>query len=140
MAATLPATALLIDRLCEAAERDPGGSFEPGLSFSRAFAESGAVASWLIAQGYGPDGRSLSLASADSVVRLGALRAGVLLKLGGVGDDVPVGAMKACSVDAAVAERRLHITADTPALERAGAVVRQGDLAQGDLRSAIDPD
>ena len=113
---------LLIDRLAEAVERDPAGS--------AVWARSGGVASWLIAQGYGPGGKALAAARPEPVLVLGALRAGVLISDKGVPlpADVSVEALAACPVDAAVAERRLHITAETPVRWRDGTLVRHGDL------------
>lgn len=110
---------LLIDRLAQAAESDPTGA--------ALWRRSGGVASWLIAQGYGPGGKSLATASADPVLVLGALRAGAAIDPAGV--PLPAGvsleALAVLPVDAAVAERRLHITADTPARPQ----LRHGDLA-----------
>lgn len=109
---------LLIDRLAEAAERDPASAL--------LWRRSGGAASWLIAQGYGPGGKSLATESNDAVLVLGALRAGAMIDAGGVPlpANVTVEALAAIPVDAAVAERRLHIMADT--LVRPG--VRHGDL------------
>ncbi|HYR65512.1 MAG TPA: AMP-binding protein, partial [Reyranella sp.] len=79
---------LVIDQLARAAERAPHAPLLPERSGQRwrrltnaeAWAQSGAVASWLIAQGFGPDGRSLAVEAADSpqraILLLGALRAG----------------------------------------------------------------
>src|SRR5260370_19357103 len=127
---------LLIDRLGADAERAPHA---PLLSSSRlvassrltngeAWAQSGAVASWLIAQGFGPGVHSLALSAPDGLERtillLGALRAGALvagdprqavlafaLRDGQLASStgIAVAALVRCSVDAAVAERRLHI-------------------------------
>jgi hypothetical protein len=120
---------LLIDRLRDVAERHPDGTLLGGLGNAEAWAQSGAVASWLIAQGYGPGGKSLSLRAPDAVLQLGALRAGALLAIGEHDDALPIGALKSCSVDASVAERRLHITAATPAQVRDGRRLTHGDLA-----------
>ena len=122
---------LVIDRLQHAAEEHPSAPCLAGLSNAEAWAKSGAVASWLIAQGYGPGARSLALPAAEppvlAVVLLGALRAGALVVEGP--SDLKVGALLGCSVDAAVAERRLHIDASTPA-RLAGTTCRtHGDLA-----------
>ena len=122
---------LLIDRLAVAAERTPGAPFTADLSNSQAWARSGSVASWLIAQGYGPGGKALAAPSADPVLVLAALRAGARLDPSGV--PLPAGlaveALMRCSVDAAVAERRLHIAADTPALVRGDRTLAHKDIA-----------
>ncbi len=122
---------LVIDRLQRAAEERPAAPCFAGLSNAEAWARSGAVASWLIAQGYGPGARSLAVpadASADRAVRLlGAVRAGALVVEGPA--EVKAGALMSCSIAAAVAERRLHIDAATPA-RQVGSVRRtHGDLA-----------
>lgn len=108
---------LLIDRLGQAAEELPGAPCIAGISNAEAWALSGAVASWLIAQGYGPGTRPFAVPAGDSAERalllLGALRAGALVAEGPL--PAKAGALLACSVDAAVAERRLHIDATTPA-------------------------
>ena len=57
-------TALVIDQLARSAERAPQAPLLPDrrgaawqqLTNARAWAQSGAVASWLIAQGFGPGG------------------------------------------------------------------------------------
>ena len=121
---------LVIDRLQHAAEEQPSAPCLAGLSNAEAWAKSGAVASWLIAQGYGPGARRLALPATDPAIRavllLGALRAGALVVEGP--SDIKVGALLGCSIDAAVAERRLHIAADTPA-RLAGPTCRtHGDL------------
>jgi feruloyl-CoA synthase len=139
------------------------------LSYAEAWAKTGAVASWLIAQGFGPDSRPVAILSDNSLENalflFGALRAGVPVaplspnfslsgdftrldhalrlvepaivfaqdsiryaaaleraeRLGARivtvdgGRGLPFGALTACSIDAAVAERRPHIKADTPA-------------------------
>ncbi len=174
---------LVIDLLGHAAERRPGvtwlaerrgahRAWQP-LSYAEAWAKTGAVASWLIAQGYGPASKPLAILSDNSLENalflFGALRAGALVAplsptystagdlarldhalsivepslvfaqdsvaYGAALDRVaargarivtvdgqyrkgrglPFGALTNCSIDAAVAERRLHITADTPA-------------------------
>ena len=139
---------LLIDRLGRDAERLPKAPAHAGLTNAQVWAASGAVASWLIAQGFGPGGERLAVQASASVQRglllLGALRAGALVVAGGArlvfGDQAgrPVGrsagecvafeALANCSIDAAVAERRLHIDARTPAREHAGRIERHGDL------------
>ncbi len=129
-------TDLVIDRLARNAGRAPGALLRPAfaLTNAQAWGHSGAVASWLIAQGFGPDGRSLAVSAPDVIERalllLGALRAGALVveaaeaadivfavKAGRLvsSDGVAVAALARCSVDAAVAERRLHIHGATPA-------------------------
>jgi feruloyl-CoA synthase len=170
---------LMIDLLGRAAERRPDVTWlaerrGPGrawqrLSYAEAWAKSGAVASWLIAQGYGPASKPLAILSDNSLENalflFGALRAGALVapvspnysttgdftrldhalsivepslvfaqdsKVYGAALDraaargarivtvdgkkgLPFGALTSSSIDAAVAERRTHITADTPA-------------------------
>jgi feruloyl-CoA synthase len=129
-------TELVIDRLAQDAERAPEALLRPAcaLTNGQAWAQSGAVASWLIAQGFGPRGRSLAVSAPDGVERaillLGALRAGALVveaaepatlafaaRAGRLvsSEGVALAALARCSVDAAVAERRLHIRPDTPA-------------------------
>ena len=88
------------------------------------------MASWLIAQGFGPGARSLTVPAGDTperaVLLLGALRAGALVV---EGESTVVFAVLAnCSIDAAVAERRLHIDAETPARRRGDICLRHGDL------------
>jgi feruloyl-CoA synthase len=173
---TLP---LVVDLLQRAAERRPGVTFLAErrgagrawrrLTYAEAWAETGAVASWLIAQGFGPGSRPVAILSDNSlenaVFLLGALRAGALVApispnyslsrefvrldhalsvvepslvfaqdstvYAGALDraeardarivtvdgsrGVAFAALTACSVDASVAERRLHIGVDTPA-------------------------
>jgi hypothetical protein len=130
---------LVIDQLARAAEHAPHAPLLPDrvdeawlrLTNAIAWAQSGAVASWLIAQGFGPAGASFPVPANDSVERavllLGALRAGALV----VQEPCPVafGVLVTCSIDAAVAERRRHIDAATPFRMRAGVCLRQGDLA-----------
>jgi feruloyl-CoA synthase len=182
---TLPADLpLVIDLLQRAAERRPAVTFLAErrgpdrawqrLTYAEAWARTGAVASWLIAQGFGPSGvkgggKPIAILSDNSLENallvLGALRAGALVapispnySLSGdftrldhalsvvepglvfaqdslpfeaalaraekkgariVTVDgkhgLPFGALASSSIDASVAERRLHITADTPA-------------------------
>ncbi len=171
---------LVIDLLARAAERRPYVTFlaerrGPGsgperawqhLTYAEAWARTGAIASWLIAQGFGPDGKPVAILSDNSLENallvFGALRAGAVVapispnySLSGdfarldhvlsVVDPglvfaqestryaaaldrtrarlvtvdgkrgLAFGALAGCSIDASVAERRLHITADTPA-------------------------
>lgn len=129
---------LVIDVLAEASERAPQAPLLPGragdewqmLTNSRAWALSGAIASWLIAQGYGPGGRTLSVPDGDSPQRvallLGALRAGALVVAGP--READYGRLAACSVDASVAERRLHIDEATPARRSGDTCRRHGDF------------
>ena len=121
---------LVIDQLSRAAHERPHEKLLAGLSNAEAWARSGAVASWLIAQGYGPGGKALSVPAADRlqqvVILLGALRAGALVDE--TAGPVSWGAMANCGVDAAVAERRLHIDASTPARVLDGVLRRQGDF------------
>lgn len=174
---TLPADLpLVIDLLGRAAERRPHVTFLAErrgpdrawqrLTYAEAWARTGAIASWLIAQGFGPDGKPIAILSDNSLENallvFGALRAGALVapispnySLSGdfthldhalsvvqpglvfaqdsaryvaaldrtdarkVTVDgrrgLAFGALASCSIDAAVSERRLHITADTPA-------------------------
>jgi feruloyl-CoA synthase len=167
---------LMIDWLQRAAERRPQVTFLgqrrgpdrawQRLTYAEAWANTGAIASWLIAQGYGPESQPAAILSDNSLENalflFGALRAGLLVapispnySLAGdfarldhalelvrpalvfAQDSVayakaldrtdarivtvdgqrglPFGALTAASIDAAVAERRMHITADTPA-------------------------
>jgi len=141
---------LLIDRLAREAECEPRTPLLSrfALTNAEAWAQSGAVASWLIAQGFGPDGLSLAVSAPDSAERvvllLGALRAGALV-VGAAGDaalafavqdgrlvtshGIALAALARSSIDAAVAERRLHISADTPARVIRGTCRRHGDFA-----------
>ena len=177
---TLPADLpLVIDRLQAAALRRPDVTFLAErrgpdrawqrLTYAAAWAQTGAVASWLIAQDFGPDSPPVAILSDNSlenaVFLFGALRAGVLVapispNYALAGDfarldhalsvvqpglvfaqdsaaygaaldraqargarivtvdgrrGLAFGALASSSVDAAVAERRLHIDADTPA-------------------------
>jgi len=132
-------TELAIDQLARAAEHAPQAPLLPDrrgeawqrLTNARAWAQSGAVASWLIAQGFGPGARSLTVPAGDTperaVLVLGALRAGALVIEGP--SVVEFAVLANCSIDAAVAERRLHIDAETPARRRGNACLRHGDLA-----------
>ena len=141
---------LLIDRLARDVEREPRVLLLPGLALTNAeaWAQSGSVASWLIAQGFGPGARSLAVAAPDSAERavllLGALRAGALVVetageaalafavQGGrlvTPHGTTLAALAQSSIDAAVAERRLHISADTPARVVRGTCRRHGDFA-----------
>jgi hypothetical protein len=130
---------LAIDQLARLAEHAPQAPLLPErsgaawqrLTNARAWEQSGAVASWLIAQGFGPGARSLTVPAGDSperaVLLLGALPAGALVAEGP--SAVVFDALVNCSIDAAVAERRLHIDAETPARRRGDICLRQGDLA-----------
>ncbi len=198
---------LMIDWLQRAAERRPQVTFlaqrrGPGrawqrLTYAEAWAKTGAVASWLIAQGYGPDSAPAAILSDNSLENalflFGAMRAGLLVapispnySLAGdfarldhalelvqpalvfaqdsaaygkaldrtnariitvdgqytKGRGLPLGALASCSIDAAVAERRMHITADTPAkiLFTSGSTgTAKGVLnTHGNLASAIE--
>jgi feruloyl-CoA synthase len=168
---------LMIDWLERAALRRPDVTFlaerrGPGrnwqhLSYAETWATTGAIASWLIAQGFGPHSAPVAILSDNSLEHalflFGAMRAGVpvasvspnysqaadLARLDHVldivqpalvfaqdsrsygaaldhaaqrgarlvtvdgGRGVAFAALTACSVDAAVAERRQHITAAT---------------------------
>jgi feruloyl-CoA synthase len=170
---------LMIDLLGHAAERRPGVTWLAErrgidrawqrLSYAEAWARTGAIASWLIAQGYGPDSKPIAILSDNSLenalLLYGALRAGALVapispnyalsgdfarfdhalslvepalvfaqdsQTYGAALDraaargariltvdgrrgLPFGALTGGSIDAAVAERRRHITAETPA-------------------------
>ena len=129
---------LVIDQLARSAEHAPqaplltdrGGEAWQRLTNARAWAQSGAVASWLIAQGFGPDGRSLTVPAGDTperaVLLLGALRAGALVVEGP--SAVKFAVLANCSIDAAVAERRLHIDAQTPARRSGGSQRCHGDF------------
>jgi feruloyl-CoA synthase len=141
---------LVIDRLARDAEREPQALLLPrfALTNAEAWARSGAVASWLIAQGFGPGTLSLAVSGPDSAERavllLGALRAGALV-VETTGDaalvfsvqgsrlvtsgGIALAALARSSVDAAVAERRLHISADTLARVIQGAYRRHCDFA-----------
>lgn len=140
---------LLIDRLARNAEDAPLAALLPryALTNAEAFAQSGSVAAWLIAQGFGPGARSIAVSAPDSLERtvllLGALRAGALvvemvgeaalafaIKRGSLvsADGIAFAALGRCSIDAAVAERRLHIRADTPARVIDGVCRCHGDF------------
>ncbi len=170
---------LVIDLLQRAAKRRPDVTFLAErrgpdrawqrLTYAGAWARTGAIASWLIAQGFGPASPPVAILSDNSLenalLLFGALRAGTLVaplspnyslsgdfaRLDHALDVVEPGlvfaqdsaaygaaldrartrgarivtvdgkcglgfaALATCSVDAAVAERRLHIDADTPA-------------------------
>lgn len=174
---------LVIDLLQRAALRRPDVTFlaERGgpdrawqrLTYAEAWAKSGAVASWLIAQGFGPGGSPIAILSDNSLeyalLVLGAQRAGALVAplspnlarsadparldqalalvepalvfaqesrvygaalrraaargarvvtVDGRFDDgrgLAFAALATASIDAAVAERRLHLGPDTPA-------------------------
>jgi acyl-CoA synthetase (AMP-forming)/AMP-acid ligase II len=130
---------LVIDQLARSAERVPHAPLLPDrsgeawrrLTNACAWAQSGAVASWLIAQGYGPGGRSLTVPKGETAERavllLGALRAGALVMEGP--STVEFAVLAHCSIDAAVAERRLHIDAETPARRSGSSLRHHGDFA-----------
>ena len=184
---------LAIDQLQHAAECQPDSIFRAGqdLTYAGAWARTGAIASWLIAERFGPRSAPVAILSDDSLENalflFGALRAGVLvaslspdyslsgdfagldqaLDVVGPGlvfaqDSAAYGAaldrvqargarivtvdgrrglalaaLASCSIDAAVAERRLHIAADTPAriLFTSGSTGRPGGMrsSHGDL-------
>ena len=129
---------LAIDQLMRRNEEAPDAPLLPGragtewrtLTNARAWALSGAIASWLIAQGYGPGGKTLSVSRSDSPQRvsllLGALRAGAVVSDGG--DVLDYGELAACSIDAAVAERRLHLDETTVARQDGASCRRHGDF------------
>ena len=197
---------LIIDRLQEAAERRPDTVFLAErrgpkrawqrLTYAEAWAKTGAVASWLIAQGFGPDSAPVAILSDNSLEHalfmFGAQRAGAVVApispnyslsgdftrfdhVMGVVEPALVfaqdskayaaaldraaargarivtvdgrrgpafGALANGSVDAAVAERRTHITPDTPAkiLFTSGSTgLPKGVLnTHGNLASAIE--
>ena len=141
---------LAIDQLAREAERAPQAPLLPQfiLTNAEARAQSGSIASWLIAQGFGPGRLTLVVSAPASpertVLLLGALRAGVLVVesageaalaftvQGGhlvSSDGIALAALAQGSIDAAVAERRLHIGADTPARVIRGTRRCQGDFA-----------
>ena len=124
-------TELVNDRLRDLAENEPDAMLLPGLTNARAWAQSGAVASWLIAQGFGPGSRQFVVPAGDSsqraVVLIGALRAGAVVVEGPA--EVELDVLVNCSIDASVAERRLHIDAATPARLKDGKCLRHGDFA-----------
>ena len=93
-----PGASFIIDHLQRAALRRPNVTFLAQrrgplqadgrrawqhLSYAEAWARTGAVASWLIAQGFGPAGRPLAILSDNSLENalflFGALRAGALV-------------------------------------------------------------
>lgn len=129
---------LVIDLVAEANERAPQEPLLPGraglewqmLTNAKAWTLSGAIASWLIAQGYGPGGKTVSVSGNDSPQRvallLGALRAGAVVS--DHGDAVGYGRLAAASIDAAVAERRLHISESTIARQDGTSCTRHGDF------------
>jgi feruloyl-CoA synthase len=129
---------LVIDQLARAAEQAPhaplvperGGEVWRRLTNAEAWAQSGAVASWLIAQGYRPGGRPLAVPAGDTperaVLLLGALRAGALVVEGP--GTLEFAVLAHCSIDASVAERRLHIDARTPARQRGDVCLCHGDF------------
>src|SRR5437764_386356 len=130
---------LVIDQLARAAEQAPHAPLLPErsgevwrrLTNAEAWAQSGAAASWLIAQGYGPDGRRpLAVPAGESperaVLLLGALRAGALVVEGPSVLEFAV--LARCSIDASVAERRLHIDARTAARRRGDVCLCHGDF------------
>lgn len=137
---------LVIDRLMQLSEEAPrepllagrAGAAWAELTNMQAWILSGAIASWLIAQGYGPNtgpgnspgGRGLAVAREDSPQRvallLGALRAGALVVEGPT--EVSYATLAAASIDAAVAERRLHIKESTPARRIGGELLLHGDF------------
>jgi len=141
---------LLIDRLAREAEGEPRTPLLSrfALTNAEAWAQTGAVASWLIAQGFGPGALSLAMSAGNSVERvvllLGALRAGALV-VERAGDaalsfavqdgrlvtshGIALAALARSSIDASVAERRLHISADTPARVIRGTCRCHGDFA-----------
>ena len=161
---------LVIDDLRQAAERRPRVRCLGGrIHHAEVWARTGAIASWLIAQGFGPESAPAATLSGDSLEQalflLGAQRAGLAVAPL-LPDDFPAagsgrfdealdlvrpalvvaqdsadcsamldraaargvrlvtvdgrrgvayGALANCSIDAAVAERRLHIGKDMPA-------------------------
>lgn len=129
---------LVIDGLARAAEQEPHAPLLPErrgepwrrLTNAKAWAQSGAVASWLIAQGYGPNQRALAVPAGDSperaVLLLGALRAGTLVVEGPRTLEFAV--LANCSIDASVAERRLHIDGRTPARQHGATTLCHGDF------------
>jgi len=167
--ALAPDYPLVIDDLRQAAEWRPHARCLGGrIHHAEAWARTGAIASWLIAQGFGPDSAPAAILSGNSLEQalflLGAQRAGLAvasfsceslaaepLRFDEALDlvqpalvfaqdsagcsamldraaargvcivtvdgrrGVAYGALANCSIDAAVAERRLHIGKDTPA-------------------------
>ncbi len=139
MSASVQETGLVIDHLSRVAHERPlapllsdrQGDHWQALTNAEAWARSGAVASWLIAQGYGPEGKVFAVPPGDSpqrvVLLLGALRAGALVVEGP--SEAPYRVLANCSIDAAVAERRLHLGAATPARMTGGVCRRHGDFS-----------
>jgi hypothetical protein len=129
---------LVIDQLMRLNEEAPDAPLLPGrtgadwreLTNARAWELSGAIASWLIAQGYGPGGRIVAVPRSDTPQRvallLGALRAGAVVSESG--DSVDYGRLAKASIDAAVAERRIHIDEATPARRDGASCRRHGDF------------
>ena len=129
---------LVIDQVMRLNEEAPdapllagrGGGEWTALTNAQAWRLSGAIASWLIAQGYGPGGKVLEVPAGDSPQRvallLGALRAGALV-VDGPGE-AGYGRLAATSIDASVAERRLHIDEATPARRRGDTCRCHGDF------------
>jgi hypothetical protein len=76
---------LLIDRMARDAAHAPQAPLLPRftLTNAEAWAQTGGVASWLIAQGFGPGALSIAVSAAASAERavllLGALRGGALV-------------------------------------------------------------
>jgi feruloyl-CoA synthase len=131
-------TDLLIDRLQTVAERAPHEICAAGLSNAEMWARSGGVASWLIARNFARSSEPIAVGASDhadrAVFLVGALRAGAVVIIRSDEtplqvDGVPFAALARCPVDAAVAERRLHLTAATPAQWREGIALCHGDLA-----------
>jgi len=141
---------LLIDQLARDAEHAPQAPLlrRFSLTNAEAWAQSGSVASWLVAQGFGPGALTLAVTAPDSpertVLLLGALRAGALVVetagkaqlafalQGGQlvsSDGIALAALARSSIDAAVAERRLRIDAGTPARMIRDVCRRHGDFA-----------
>jgi acyl-CoA synthetase (AMP-forming)/AMP-acid ligase II len=156
---------LIVDHFRQAAERRPRARCLGGrIHHAEVWARTGAIASWLIAQGFGPASAPAAILSGDSLEQalflLGAQRAGLAVasfscesqdRLDEALDlvqpalavaqnstgcsamldrvaargvrlvtvdgqrGVAYGALANCSIDAAVAERRLHIDKDTHA-------------------------
>ncbi len=143
-------TDLVLDRLARQAASAPEALLRPActLTNAEAWAQSGGVASWLIAQGFAPGSRSLAVSAPDgaerAVLLLGALRAGALVVEASAeasltfhveagrlvsSEGITLAALARCSVDAAVAERRLHVRGDTPARIVRGTCRHHADFA-----------
>jgi hypothetical protein len=129
---------LLIDRLLLAAEHAPHEMCVGGIGNAVMWMRSGGVASWLIARDFGRSPQPIPVGASGhadrAVFLLGALRAGAIVAIGDRSaplqlDGVPFATLARCPVDAAVAERRLHITAQTRAQLRGGVWLGHGDLA-----------